>query len=393
MPSPAVATLTPGQQNAAARALILANAVDRLQQIFTQTVDAASVNGQFAIIPRNVGLIRGFIVDVSATLKNTHASEAAALTNIGAANILRQVSFTDLQNNVRIQTAGWHVHFVNTARAMKPFGIGYTVAPNAPVKYGSNYGEVEAPATIAAASGTGVVTMRYYVPLAYGQTDLRGAVYANVVNATMALGLQLNPNAITATGGDPTLACYLGGTPDPAGYGGIDSVTVTVYQHYLDQLPMTAQGPVLPMTDISTAYELKNTQVSGITANQDFPVSYSNFRTFMSTFALFDNGGVLNAGTDVNYWALESANFTNIWKVSPQENALFSMVQNGVDWPVGAYYFDHRQRPINTSQFGNMQLILNASSASSSPPAQLLMGYEDFSVLNTLSGAGSLAAG
>ena len=38
--------------------------------------------------------------------------------------------------------------------------------------------------------GTGTVTMWYYVPLAYNpdnpqMPDLRGAVYANVVNATM----------------------------------------------------------------------------------------------------------------------------------------------------------------------------------------------------------------
>lgn len=385
---PQAASLTPGQQNAAARSLILANAVDRVQQIYTSTVSASTVNGLFNVVPRNVGLIRGFIVDVIATLSNS-AGGAAALTNLGGANILSQVTFTDLQNNVRIQTSGWHLHFINTARAMRPFGIGYTVAPNPAVKYGSNFGEVSAPGAIAA-STTGTVVMRYYVPLAYGQNDLRGAVYGNVVNASMNLALQLNQNAMVAAG-DATLACYSGSAGAAGSFGGITNVTVNVYQHYLDQLPVTQNGPVLPMVDISTAYELKNTQVSGITVNQDFPVSYSNFRTFLSTFAIFDNGGTLNNGSDVNYWALESANFTNIWKVSPQENALFSMVSNGVDWPSGCYYFNHRQRPINTSQFGNMQLILNAESVAAG--AQLLMGYEDFSVLNTLNNAGSLAAG
>lgn len=380
-------SLTPGQQNAAARQLILANAVDRIQQIYTSTAAAANVNGLFNVTPRNVGLIRGFIVDVIATVSNTVAQ--ASLTKLGAANILSQVTFTDLQNNVRIQTSGWHMHLINTARAMRPFGIGYNIAPNSPVAYGSNFGEISAPATIAAAA-TGTVVMRYYIPLAYGQTDLTGAVFGGVVNASMNLGLQLNPNAIV-TAGDATLGVYSGGTPVAGSYGGITNVTVNVYQHYLDQLPVANGQPILPMQDVSTAYELKNTQVSGITANQDFPVSYSNFRTFMSTFAIFDNGGSLNAGSDVNYWALESANFTNIWKVSPQENALFSMVANGVDWPSGVYYFNHRQRPINTSQFGNMQLILNASAVNAG--AQLLMGYEDFSVLNTLNNAGSLAAG
>lgn len=395
--TPAANSMSPGQQNAFARSLILANAVDRVQQIFTTTVSPLQVNGLFNVIPRNVGLIRGFIVDVIAEVSNDDTAHAATLTDLGAANILSQISFTDLQNNVRIQTTGWHMHFINTSRAMRPFGIGYTVAPNAPVKYGSNFGEVAAPASLAAATAgppvvptTGQVVMRYYVPLAYGQTDLRGAVYANVVNASMNLSLQLNANSFVAAGADATLAVFSGATVQN-GFGGITNVTVNVYQHYLDQIPVTQSGPVLPMIDISTAYELKNTQVTGITANQDFPVAYSNFRTFMSTFAIFDNGGTLNAGSDVNYFALESANFTNIWKVSPQENALFSMIANGVDWPKGTYYFNHKNRPINTSQFGNMQLILNAETVNAG--AQLLMGYEDFSVLNTLNNAGSLAAG
>lgn len=384
----ATASLTPAQQNATAESLILSNAVDRVQQIYTSTSAATTNNGLFTVTPRNVGLIRGFIVDVIASVSNS-AGGTATLTKLGAANILSQVSFTDLQNNVRIQTSGWHLHFINTARAMRPFGIGYSIAPNPPVAYGSNFGETSAPATLAA-SATGTVVMRYYVPIAYGQSDLRGAIFANVVNASMSLGLQVNPAAFVASG-DATLGVYSGSAGAAASLGGITNVTVNVYQHYLDQLPMTQNGPVLPMVDISTAYELKNTQVSGITANQDFPVSYSNFRTFMSTFAVFDNGGTLNAGSDVNYWALESANYTNIWKVSPQENALFSLLANGVDWPIGTYYFNHRNRPINTSQFGNMQLILNASTVNTG--AQLLVGYEDFSVLNTLNNAGSLAAG
>lgn len=386
-PVNATPSLTPGQQNAAARALILQSAVDRIQQIYTSTVSASTVNGLFNITPRNVGLIRGFIVDVTATFTKL-ASGAATLTTIGAANLLSQISFTDLQNNVRIQTSGWHVHMVNTARAMRPFGIPYAMNSSPPVGYGNNFGEISASAPTTAADGA--VTMRYYVPLAYGQSDLRGAVFAGVVNASMNLGLQINPSAMVSDT-DATLSVFSGVAPAASTYGGIGNVTVTVYQHYLDQLPQTQNGPVLPMVDLSTAYELKNTQVSGITANQDFPVSYSNFRTFMSTFAIYDNDGTLNAGSDVNYWALESANYTNIWKVSPTEAALFSLVANGVDWPKGVYYFNHRNRPINTSQFGNMQLVLNASSVSSG--AQLLMGYEDFSILNTLNNAGSLAAG
>jgi hypothetical protein len=77
--------------------------------------------------------------------------------------------------------------------------------------------------------------------------------------------------------------------------------------------------------------------------------------------------------------------------MSPTEAAMFSLVANGTDWPKGSYYFNHRNRPINTSQFGNMQLILNASDVQSS--AQILLGYEDFAITQVMNAAGSLPGG
>lgn len=384
----AAQSLTPGQQNAIAKQLILANSVDRFQQIFTQTVNAAQVGGLITVQPRNVGLIRGFMVDVIATLSNS-AGAIATLTNFGAANILSGITFTDLQNNTRIQTQGWHLHAINTARAMKPFGIGFGLPAAPAVKYGAGWNEISAPATIAV-SGTGTVVMRYYVPIAYGEKDLRGAIFASVVNATMSLNLQLNQNAMVAAG-DSTLSVYSGSAPAAASFGGITNVTVNVYQHYYDQLPEANGQPVLPLQDLSQIYELKTTSVNGLSAGLDFPISYSNFRTFMSTCAIFDNGGVLNTGSDVNYWELQSANFTNIWKMSPTELALLSLVGNGVDWPAGFYYMNHRNRPVNTSQFGNMQLVINPSVVNAN--AQILLGYEDFAISNVMNAAASLPGG
>lgn len=368
------------QQNAAARALILSQSVERIQQIYSQTVNAANEN-TLNISPRNVGMIKGFFVDVEATL-TVGATNPAALTKFGAANILEQISFVDLQNNTRIQTTGWHMHFVNTARAQRPFGLADTLDAS-PIAYGNNFDVISAPAAPAALA-TATVKMRYYIPLAYSNNDLRGAVYANVVNATMNLQLVINDSPFVASG-DATEAVYTGNT------GSIGNVTVTVYQHYLDQLPMGQQGPILPIMDLSTIYEVKNTTVSGLSVSQDYTIPYSNFRSFLSTIAVYDNGGTLNPGTDVNYWALTSANFTNIFKMTPVEAGLLSRVRNGIDYPDGVYYFDHRSKPINTIQYGNMELVINPSSVGTN--SKVYVGYEDFSMINVISGAGSLPAG
>jgi hypothetical protein len=167
---------------------------------------------------------------------------------------------------------------------------------------------------------------------------------------------------------------------------------VTVYQHYVDQLPIGQNGqPILPVMDLSTIYELKNTTLTGMTANQDYPIPYANFRSFLSTIAVYDNAGTLNVGTDVNYWAQQSANFTNIFKMTAEETALMTRVRNGVDYPAGVYYFDHRRRPLNTIQYGNIELVLNPSSVGSG--ASILAGFESFAMINVISGAGSLPAG
>lgn len=367
------------QQNSLARQLILANAVDRFQQIYAISTTYAN-QSVFNVIPRNVGLIKGFWVEVTATL--AASAGTADLTEFGPANLFSQIVFTDLQNNTRIQTTGWHLHLINTARANMPFLGSHTFSAD-PVAYGNNYNVLSAPATIA--TGTpGTVVMKYYVPLAYSQSDLRGAVYANVVNATMQLQLTLNPNAFVASG-DATQAVYSGEA------GSITNVSITVYQHYLDQLPVQNNQTILPYMDLSTIYELKNTSLSSLQANQDYPIAYANFRSFLSTFVIYDNGGTLNAGTDINYWALQSANYTQLFKMSPVTLASLARLKIGVDYPSGTYYVNHRNKPINTIQYGNMELVINASTVNAN--ALLLVGFEDFAMVNYVTGAGSLPGG
>ena len=371
------------QLNATIRQLILANGIERVQSIYSATLDPAKGN-VIDITPRMVGLVKGFYVDVEIDFTNATGA-ALALTDFGAANALQQCVFTDLQNNTRVQTSGWHLHAINTARMRNPFGS--AIAPTSyPVKYGNNWDVISAPAA-PAASASGTVKMRYFVPLAYSDHDLRGAVYAGVTNATMNLQLQLATAAqFAVASANNTLAVYGGNTATLTAY------RVNVYQLYLDQLPVGQNGQVLlPPLDLNTIYELKNTALTSMTTGQDFPVSYANFRRFLSTTVIYDNGGTLGVGADINYWSLVTANYTQIFKVSPEEQALFTRNRIGVDYPKGTYYFDHRNKPIDTIQYGNVELNLNPKSANSG--ARLLVGFEDFATINTVTGAGSLPAG
>lgn len=391
--------MSPAQQNAIARAAIKARSVLMRQQIFSGTVTPANTP-TLTINPRNVGLILGFWVKVVATVNNGSAVQINP-TDLANANVLAQIQFNDLQNNTRIQTPGWHLNMVNTIKSRRVFGTSLvrTTGFDSPINYGNNFtAEISNSGNIAAA-GNGTMTMWYWVPLAYTHDDLRGSVYGNVVNATMQLNLTFaggGANGVVvaaANGADSTLAMYVGNAAGAVTAVTISSATVTVYQEYYDQLPMGPNGILLPITDLATIYELKQTTQTSIVAGQDFPYQYANFRNFLSTVIGYVNNGTTGArgnGSDISYLALQSANFTNIWKVEPALQALITRQKLGVDMPPGFYYVDSREKPINTTQYGNMQLILNPVTATNNPYE--LVAVEDFALVQTLSMAGSLAA-
>lgn len=399
---PAQQQISPAQINQIARSAIKARSVRMLQAIFSQTVTPAN-NPTLTINPRNVGLLMGFWVKVVATVHNGSGVQID-LSDFGPANTLAQVQFNDLSNNTRIQTTGWHLNFINTWKTRRAFASALVKATgeDSPINYGANWTTISAPATIAAA-GDGTVTMWYYVPLAYNpdspnQPDFRGAVYANVVNATMQLFLSFagawpGSAVAVANGTDSTFAMYVGHAAGSVAAVTMSAATVTVYQDYYDQLPIGNSGVLLPILDLATIYELKYTNAPNIQAGQDYPYQYANFRDFLSTIAVYVNNGTTGArgvGADINSWALQSANFTNIWKTEPNLIAIKSRQHIGLDFPPGTYMFDTRERPISTTQYGNMQLVLNANTATNNP--YMLVAVEDFALVQTLSMAGSLAA-
>jgi hypothetical protein len=366
--------------NMNARNIVLGTSLPMLQQIASGTVlpDAAPIVN---IPPQNVGLIKGFLVEINANV--TGGSGTSTLTPQGPANMLQNVLFTDLQNYQRINTTGWHLSAVNSAKSKRPFFS--STASDSPIGFGSNAVVVKAPATIA----TTVVTtarMFYWVPLAYGAQDLTGAIYAGVVNATMNLQLTFSNSAqFFKASGDAVGAVYSGSN------GTVTSYTYTVYQSYLDQLPATKDGIILPQIDINTIYELKQSNFAGIPVNQDFNIGYSNFRHFLSTILIYDNGGTFNAGTDINYFSFRTANYTDTRKADPFVWKGHERQVVMTDFPLGMYYFDTRDRPIFTTQQGNTNLVVNASTVNAN--ANILVGWEMLANVQNLQGAGSLSSG
>jgi hypothetical protein len=376
---------------------ILANSIEVKQNIFSTTINTPGQSSNVLNVPfRFVGLVKGFIVQVTATLPVlTDAgvgSVAPSLTQWGLANLLSNVTLYDLDNYQRINCAGWFLEAVATSKdgfpsggAIKNASFGGFGAASYPVNYSDNF-----PVdyyTAPTADVTGTANFYYWVPCAYTGSDLRGAIWAGVVNATAYLQLTINPNPWTVSSGDPTLSPFTGVADSATSF---SSVQVTVYQVYLDQGPKLQNGaPLLPPISIATQYRLNTTSLFGLTTNQDFPVQFTNFQQFLALSIIIDQAGTLNDGTDVNYLALAAANTYVPFKLDPYTQAWITRHAQMVDMPLGSYMFSFRHQPISTNQTGNMQLLINATAASG---ANVLAGFEAFALVNTVLGAASLPA-
>ena len=247
-----------------------------------------------------------------------------------------------------------------------------------------------APASISA-NGTSEIDFQLEIPFVKNDTDLRGAIYADVTQATMQVQITLNPNMFVSSTADPTLAMYQSGGSDLAS---LSALTVNFWQNYLDQLPRSSNGaPILPSQDLATAYLLNNTASGLPVANQDNGAAFVNSRTYESVTFGYDNNGTLNVnGSDINYIQLQSANFTNILNL---DGRMIGLMERNVlmdDFPAGMYYLDFRHRPIDTNQYGNMQLVINPSSVGGSG-AFFLYGWEAYGIIGLVNQGGSLPQG
>jgi hypothetical protein len=390
--------MTPQQINALQRQTVLRNSVEMTQQVASTTIAAPTAgNNVVNFAPRNVGLVKRFILEITGTA--TAVTSAGSSTVYGLSKLISNLQFTDLNNNVRINTDGVHLSVLKQVKnreialSAQPITTIQTDAmlagqfvasagsPNFPV---INY--PPAPAT-----GGSAFRAVFEIPLAYSDEDLRGAIYFNVVNATAQLSITLNANAFSGTSAtDTTPNAWSSGAN---AQGAITAVTLTLYQVYLDQLPVGQNGVILPTLDLSTVYELKQTSLTGQVVSLDFPYPYANFRDFLSTLVTWNSTGAtagLKNGSDVNYWSLQSANFTNIWKIDPLLAAQKTREIIGADLPLGTYYFSHRKKPLSTVQYGNLQLNLNAASLTAGSCYEVVY-VEDFALVNALTQAGSLA--
>lgn len=387
----------PITQNAMARRALIpgpnTQTVRRIQSIgtFTSANYVAGQQLQFLINPAPVGLITRFIIQIQASIGQGNAETQTRVQNAAAA-FLSNVQYIDTSNQTRINCTGWYLNQLATLRRRRMFGGAITMDINNVAGMGAAFtaGLIAAPSTLTAAPPAANAPnffMFYEVPLAYGPDDLRGAVLAALINATQSLNLTVNPNFfVTST--DVVNIAEAGYQSSSTQLGKISNLTIKVYQEYIDQFG----GLALPQIDLSTQYLLQTTGGYQPVANTDLIIPYANFRLFMSTIFRYNNAGTFNVGSDINFASIRTANQSDLVKLDPYTLTLQNRENVGDDLPAGYYTFNHRHKPLFTNQFGNLSLVIQASSVTSNN-STITVGYEQLALMNQIPASGAIPSG
>jgi hypothetical protein len=392
--------------NMAARQLIVSNAVDLWQPIAQGSVTNFVAGQALPVnIPvRNIGLIKRFVIEIVGQV-NCAAGHGLTLTKTGGPNFFSNVTMTDLNNQTRVSTTGWHLHYLATFRRQLAYGAAFSNTDS--ISNGTGIGNnltsiantttpnpgviMSMPSTVN--GGTAKSFQWFYeVPVSYSDTDLSGAIWAQVLNATMNLQFTINPLLFAASGADATQSVFSCDAAIATSLPTLPTFNYVVYQNVLDQLPVDPQSNqvVLPPLDLEYVYLLNTTNVNGLTPNNATAIPFANWRSFLSTMIMYDNNGVMNPGTDLTSFAIQSANFTNLLNVDPYLLNLMTRTKINGDLPNGVYYLDHRSKPINTLQYGNMQILVTPSSVGSSTGSILYVAYESLALQGAMSQASSV---
>lgn len=357
--------MSPAQQNAMARQAIFSQATPIIQRINSPTTIAnvASGNNTITVNPLNIGFLRRFLVEVTATISNP-GTAAVTLSPNGLDNLLANITFNDFTGNPRHNCSGRALSFVEAAKYGRIPGAALT--SDSASGFGSNIKSNYAPATIAAA-GTATVTRVFEIPIMVDTGRfMSGGLWLGVNNQSTLLKLTLNANPVPI-GGDPLTAIYTGAAGTA---GAITSATVTVSQDYWNFGPSLMDPktgmPVLPTQDVSTAYMITETS-SGLTfsAGQAASWNFPTFSKLLGTYFTFDNGNELNDGTDVSLISLVVSNYSIIKQFSPLLLDRLTRDVSRASYPAGTYALMSRMHPLDVSQYPSLQLQFTPSTVNS----------------------------
>jgi hypothetical protein len=356
------------QQNLALRQALLATA-PRMRKNLGNFNNNGTPGGTTRVKLFNVGVTTRMLLDVNVSY--TVGTAPATLSPKAPWNVIAKVKLTDYDGTDRINASGYQLWMLNSVRAGgQPYGYNNTSAanvlpaPNAPVAVGAQ-----------------TANFQIEVPLAFQpSSDLRGALLTQTAVGEAYLNIDwnslfyANANADAVFNGAPTTVISN------------IAINVNVFQEYLLPQQIGNQVP-LPTLDLMTVYEFAGSLKSAdnIASGQEKLFNYPNVRSVIGAYFNFVNNGIMNAApTDISKFRL-IANGNNVLREYNPNDKLFEQRITAAfggfapmsDLRAGSYFELHRDKPIETALFGNVQYGITPSAANGGNQ-YFEVGFESF---------------
>lgn len=353
------------QQNAALRAALLQSAPRMRKNVLTAT---AAVGGTTRLKLFNVGVLTKLLLRVTADL--TIGTAIAVPSTKAPWNLISRVRLTDYDGTDRVNLSGFQLWVLNCIRWDNFYGFNNGTAITA----------VFANPSVPTAVGAAQVAFFIEIPVAFDTDnqivqlqDLRGAIMCQTAVGEMYLNIDWI--ASLYTNGDVD-ALYSGAATTTVVGQNATPITVTMWQDFLLPQALSNGRIPLPGIDLMTVYELNGNVRSSdnIAVGTEKLISYPNVRSVIGAYFNFvDNKALSSSVTSMRL----IANGNNILMDNTGLSQLFyqrEVLQT--DLLTGVYWRLHREHPIETALFGNVQMGFTPSVAASAPYIEI--AFESF---------------
>lgn len=359
------------QQNAAMRAALLSTAPRMRKNVLT-TTSGAGLTSRLKLF--NVGVLTKLQLFVSAAL--TIGTAVATVSTKGPWNLINRVRLTDYDGTDRINFSGFQMFILNCVRNRSNWSF-------------QNSGAVTAVFTNPSyPTAIGNVTVSFFldIPLAWDISnpivqlqDLRGSILSQTAVGEMYLSIDWQPTYVSNGNVDALYSGAATTTVVPNGTAGTE-ITVTMWQEYLLPQAVGSGGQIpIPGVDLQTVYELNGNLRSSdnLAVNTEKLLNYPNVRSVVGIYFNYVQATTMTQGKINGFRVIANGNNilidnTEISQLLYQRNYMYE----NTDLVPGAYWRTHREKPIETALFGNVQMGITPNTVGATPYIEV--GFESF---------------
>lgn len=304
------------------------------------TFTAAALGETLRIKLYNVGITTRMLLRVRTQVD---IAAVATVSPWAPHTILSRVNLTDYSNQDRVKASGVDMFVLNSVRRRTPWGLNNEAGA-------ATFTNPQAVPTAIANNQTFEFWLE--VPLAYDETDLRGMMLSQTSVGEAFLNL--------------TVASALVGNVDnvySAGTVTLDSVTVEAWQDYI--YPQDVR--FIPPLDVATVYEIEGaiTSTDNLAVGAEKLINIPNVRSVIGQYMryVFNNTVAAVDATDITQWRLIANGTTILLDESDRKRAMEMRAWINGDLLRGAYFYQWRDRPIETALLGNVQIGMTPANA------------------------------